>query len=336
MKKFFIAVVAICAVLVLCLTGCSSKIKNDTVATTQTKWDNATIKQSTDTFTIKNLNFSKLIIVNDAVINLKRKFTKDSTTIDLSLDEISVTFAKRAESFINLAISMLPKELGIDINFKQLVEIINNFESLNISITLTENNTKLDYHITSKINYRTPTYDIDKTGSITIDYKTPYGENIKQAIALLTSHYSAVFEPIAGGEAKINPEKLNNLTKSLIDYAASADPNTNSSAINAMIKNILGVSYTQFVSDKIKINNTTSKVQISGGYIKTMNIGYNNIQILYNKTQFSEMVSKLIEFATGTKLPANTIENSLTDVTENVSCLELERLAIKSNYKIKK
>lgn len=336
MKKIIIPIIALCLILVLCLTACSSTLKPTTIADTLEKWDNATEKEATDIISIKNFNFAKAIIVETATINLNRKLKNGITTIDFSVSDLKVKFSQSANVMVNYALGMVP-ELNIK-NIEQLQSVLDNLEEFKGNITLSENNTKLDYSITTKVNYRTPTYDKTESSSVTIDYNTPYGNILKQAIALITSHYSAIFEPTTDG-AKFNPDKLNSLIKSTIEYIASTDSDTSVNDINTQIKNILGVSYSQFLNEKVEIENTTSVIQISNKYITKMNLGYNNIKLLYNKRQFVEMLSKLVKLLDpNNKLIAfiGTLENYLKDITEGVSCIQIGRLGIKSTYKIKK
>lgn len=336
MKKIIIPIVALCSILILCLTGCSSTLKPTTIADTQEKWDNAIEKEATDIITIKNFNFAKAIIVENATITLNRKLKNGITTIDFSVNDLKVKFSSSANIIVNNVLGMFP-ELNIS-DIEQLKLVLDNLEEFKGNITLSENNTKLDFSVTTKVNYRIPTYDKTESSSVTIDYNTPYGNILKQALALITSHYSAIFEPTTDG-AKINPEKLNSLVKSTIEYIASTDSNNSVNDINAQIKSILGVSYSQFINEKVQIENTTSVIQIKSKYISKMTLGFNNIKLLYNKKQFVEMLSKLIKLLDPNNSLVSFIgmlENYLKDITEGISCIQIERIGIKSTYKIRK
>ena len=56
MKKSIFLIIAVLAIMVLALVGCSGKVKADTVAKTQEIWDTATNKEATDVITIKNFS----------------------------------------------------------------------------------------------------------------------------------------------------------------------------------------------------------------------------------------------------------------------------------------
>ena len=331
MKKFIILIIAVILVLALALTGCSGKIKDSTISNTQDVWDKTENKSAKDVITIYNFKIAGLIIVDNAVITIERKFEKNKVAIDFALSDMKCTVTGSGRSVLSLVLpQVIPPDSGINLSVDDLVAILNNL-NLSGKITLT-NNKKLDYDI--KMNGSSI-----QTGSVEIQENGEYNESIKQSINLLTSHLSAVFAPSKDGKAVFNPSKLNSVIKSAIEYEEANNPNINESdyvPISQKIINIMGVSYNKILTNKINIVSSKSKCKISKDFIKEMELDYFNIQFLYNKKQLMKVLKNaLVEM--GQDSYANIVEKLdglVQEVTPNVSCIEIESINVVSKYTI--
>lgn len=342
MKKSIFLIIAVLAIMVLALVGCSGKVKADTVAKTQEIWDTATNKEATDVITIKNFSFAKLVTIENAVFTIERKFEENKTTINLTLNAIKVKFDSSSGVIFNVILNMVKQQAGItsDITMEDIRNILDNIEEFKVQFILTENNSKLEYNITSKVNYKKPTYDKDIKGNLDIETSAEYDDVIGQSMNLLTSHFTSFIEPTTDGGAKINPTKINNILTAFINIKEANDPNKDTEGyvpISKQITNILGVPYNQFISKKVKVNDSKSQCTIKKNLITEMKISLSKVQVLYNKEQLTNVIIKAVELISPNDAGSvGALKTFLKDITEGVSCIETEFFMINSTYKISK
>lgn len=329
MKKSIILVIAVLLVLVSVLAGCSS-IKSDTVYNTQTIWDNTKNKEATDTITITKFSLAEIFIIEKAKFTLDRKFEDGNTNIDLTLDEfIAKPISKNAEPLLNIILKSLKSELNIDLTIEDINAILASVEELNINITLSSDNKKLDYNIHTKIGYKSPSYNVDKKGSEVINTDGAQGNIIKECINMLLSHFSSIFEPTKES-AVFNTTNINKIIGSTL----TAQDKSN-------IYKIMGVSYSELLSKKTVVNSSKNSCYISKNFIKKMDIDYNKIQFMYNKSQLIDVVIKAIpilspENANLVSAVKPILNNVIKEITVGQSCIEIAKLNIKSTYKLNK
>lgn len=125
MKKTIIAVVIALVACIGLLAGCS--VPGDKAVTaSQEKWNAATNKEATDTFTVSNVNIAGLATLKNAKISLKRVFAGDNVKVTLDVDSLDLAFDKGISSILNLI-----KIENIDVN-----KIASNLKNVKVNVTL--------------------------------------------------------------------------------------------------------------------------------------------------------------------------------------------------------
>lgn len=332
MKKSLVIIVALMAILTFALVGCSGKVNEKTVEATQTSWNNATAKEATDVIVIKDLNIAKLVVLNNAKISLKRTFTNDSISLDFAVNELNVTFSSNFSSIASM--------IGIEAeNIKKNIDKV----TLTGKLTLTDNKKQLAYEVKStglsKILPNQFANELDEKGSTKLNYgpQDDFSEAITQGIDLALSHFSTIFKPIDKESAIVDVSKLNSILKAVVNYSEEKykdDPNY--TKLSETISKYAGVPYDQILTTKFNFGTATASYKLNKDFIADMNITFENIQLLYNKKQFMDVLSAIIaDLVPGGDKYIGFAENFIQEITPGVSCIEIGSLNVTSNYVIK-
>lgn len=332
MKKSLIICVALFAILVFCLVGCTNKLGKKTVSTTNEIWNQAEQKESNDVIVISNFKFSNLIVVERVKITFDRKFEKGKTTIKFLVNELKVNISKNGKFLLTQVFNQLRDQLNNpQINYAEFEDILNNFQSVSGTIVLTGNNSHLQYNIAPQIEYKPEVYSQEISGAAIIDQSLGFGTAIEKAMQLLSSHLSTVFVPKTDGTAVFNAEPLNAIIKEAVYYQEKSDPD-----IKKKINKIFGVThYSQVLNSKIVINESSSETVVKKDFIENMSLSFSKIQFMYNKEQLTNLLKEavgLLDPDSASQVGA--IGLLLTELTKGESCIEIDNITINSINKI--
>ncbi len=117
MKKPILATIVALCISIIALAGCTPAdvLGSDAATASQTTWNSAPNKTTTDNISIKNFNVAGLIIVKNIDIEITRVFDGDNLAIDMKIDAINLEFGEKINSLLNILSGVL-EDKGIDVN----------------------------------------------------------------------------------------------------------------------------------------------------------------------------------------------------------------------------
>lgn len=328
MKKYVFLIIATMCVLVLALVGCSTSEK--TLQNTAEVWSNTTNKQSTEVITITNIDVAKLLMVDSCKMTITKTFSEDKLVVDFSLDEIKVTFSNSFSGLLKIVLGVIkPKP---DITMTDIKGVLDNFEEFRGSITFSDDYSKIDYAITAKINYQSPKYNINETGSAVLKPDMEYNQTIDKAIGALQLHTSEILKPSSKGVEIVDTQLVEIIKQFVAEYAVL---NPNEKPLALTIKSILGVGYSEFLAKKVNVTSSNCDCETEKNFIYGMDVTLTKVQLLYTNSEMLASIKKVIEMIAPDQAGSvDIIGNFIGEVTPGVSCIEIGEIKTQSTFKL--
>ena len=299
MKKTIIAVVIALVACIGLLAGCS--VPGDkAVAASQEKWNAATNKEATDTFTVSNVSLAGLVSLNNAKISLKRVFAGDNVKVTLDVDSLDLEFDRGISTILdaidlkNIDVNKIASNLKnvkvnaiFDFNVKTNTVTNLNVVANGLKKLLEEGVGIVDENITEPLKY-----SVDK---IEISSEDKYAEVL---LPLAKGHFSTFFAMEKAG-AKESPttisfKEIGGLVSMLLedfgDFEVAPEV-----TITSLIKKFLG---TTDVLSKINNTNGVMTSKVSKDLITEMNYT-GDFSLKFSKNDLKNVLNYLPEIIPG-------------------------------------
>lgn len=345
MKKSVILIIAVMAILVFCLVGCSATPAKQ-IEKTQKAWDAAENKEATDSIVIKDINLGKFAYIDNVEASLSRKFEGNKITATAEVKNLAFHFADNEA--IKKVLDLVAGVAGDAFPALDVDKIQQNIGqvSLKASVTLTDKKTLVGSVIINNldkiIDGQKAETKIDINTTLNYAPENDFSVAIGAGIDLVLSHFGAtVFNPAEDGKANFNAAPFNAILKGIVDFSETKYKNEPGyTPISQTIKNIAGTDYDKILTDKVKVVKPTYEGKYEKGMITEMKVGAEKVEILYNLDDIKRIAGVAVGMIPGAESFSSLVGQVFNILNiKNISkehCIEIGQISVNSTYKINK